>query len=124
MEHAAISLVLDAMQLHSRDEARVWLHTRMTTRWKLVGSRYPKAMRKLERFCAPGEAAAARSALAAVHTPAEVAPAVRDAAAALRALRRLGGDALETANVVEQAALDVLQDVRTTGSFLTHCFIT
>lgn len=112
------------MQLHSRDEARVWLHTRMTTRWKPVGSRYPKAMRKLERFCAPGEAAAARSALAAVHTPAEVAPAVRDAAAALRALRRLGGDALETANVVEQAALDVLQDVRTTGSFLTHCFIT
>ena len=98
------------MQLHSRDEARVWLHTRMTTRWKPVGSRYPKAMRKLERFCAPGEAAAARSALAAVHTPAEVAPAVRDAAAALRALRRLGGDALETANVVEQAALDVLQD--------------
>ena len=122
MEHAAVSLVVDVIQLGNRTEARAWLHQRMGSRWKAVDSRYPKAMRKLARFCAPGEAAVARSALAAAHTPEEVAPAVQDAAAALRALRVLGGDALETANVVEQAALDVLQDVRTTGSFLTHCF--
>jgi len=47
---------------------------------------------------------------------------VARAAAALRALAHVGGDVLETPNLVEQAALDVLGDARTAGSFLTHCF--
>ena len=94
----------------------------MVIRWQTIRARYPKAMLKLRRFCAGGESARARAAWAARYTPAGTDAAIQGVAADLRALREQGGDGLEMANFVEQAALDVLDDVRTTGSFLTHCF--
>ena len=76
---------------------------------------------KLSRFCAAGDAAIARAALIPIVAD-EISAAVKEAATALRALDGLGGTELETANMVEQAALDLLRDARTTGSFLTNCF--
>ncbi|EOD08464.1 hypothetical protein EMIHUDRAFT_436128 [Emiliania huxleyi CCMP1516] len=106
------------------EAARRWLHSRMVSRWRSVSARYARPMRKLRRFCALGEAAAARGRIASAHWPADAAAGERvaRAAAALRALAHVGGDVLETPNLVEQAALDVLGDARTAGSFLTHCF--
>jgi hypothetical protein len=79
-------------------------------------------MAKLRRFCAPGTEASTRASLAAAHTPAAAAAAIEKVATRLRALAPMGGDVLECANLVEQAALDVLGDVKTTGSFLVNCF--
>ena len=126
LEAAAVSLVraVGASAAADNDDegARAWLHSTMVIRWQTIRARYPKAMLKLRRFCAGGESARERAAWAARYTPAGTDAAIQGVAADLRALREQGGDGLEMANFVEQAALDVLDDVRTTGSFLTHCF--
>ena len=98
------------------------LASRMRRRWQPVTHRYPTALNRLRRFCAPGAPAAARAALAETHMPAGTAAAVAETARAFRALRSLGGEALELGNFVEQLALDVLGDARTAGSLLTWCF--
>ena len=103
--------------------ARAWLHERMRSRWQSVLATYPRAMTKLARFCSPDEqAVAARHSIAASHMPNAATAAINDVASILRSLRAAGGEALETANFVEQLAFDVLGDARTTGAFLTHCF--
>lgn len=122
VEATSASLVSATLGMDSLERARGWLHERLASRWRPVSVRYPRAMQKLRHFCAPGESAAARAAMAASRTPSETSGAIRAAADALRELQPLGGDGLETANVVEQLALDVLEDVRTTGSFLANCF--
>ena len=124
VEAAAIELVVAAELAPTADAARAWIAGRMRERWRPVLQRYPRGLGRLRRYCATGKAREARRTLAAVHgTPADWARAVEDAAGALRAVRDAGGEALETANLIEQAALDALSDARTAGSFLIHCFL-
>ena len=128
LEHFAVALAgalfvdEDAAGDSVERAARAWLHARLSSRWRSVKLRYPRPLAKLQRFCAPGEAQRARSALAKAHAPAGAASAVEAAAAALRAVRPVGGDVLEAPNLIEQAAVDVLGDVKAVGSFLSHCF--
>ena len=105
-----------------RRTARAWLNAQMRSRWKPMTQRYPRGFNKLRRFCAPGEAAKARAEMARVNMPAGMGRAVSRVSAALRALRALGGDALETGNLVEQLAYNVLGDARTAGGLLIWCF--
>jgi len=113
----------------SNEASRAFLAEQMAVRWAPVLHMYPKPMRRLARFCATA-AAATRRTLASVQMharPSEddnkprFASAVQRAAAILHALPA-GSMELVLCDLVEALALALLGDVKTTGSFLTHCF--
>ena len=130
LERVAQQLVARTLEV-SVESARNWLSTRMRSRWASVTSRFPKPLRKLARFCAASMRASRESMLqaklATLHNGASdwidatVERAMASAASALLELPA-GATELEMGNLVEQLALDTLNDAKTTGSFLLHCF--
>ncbi|KAL1521038.1 hypothetical protein AB1Y20_022593 [Prymnesium parvum] len=130
LEHTTQEIIARTLAL-SPALSRSWLADRMIARWASVQRRYPQALGKLAKFCDPGMRHQ-RAQLALHHLrmrPAEVQEQVQarlektasSVASAMRALPE-GAIELELGNLVEQAAFEVLGNVKITGSFLVNCF--
>jgi hypothetical protein len=132
LERVAQQLAARALD-ESAEGARSWLNTAMRSRWASVIHRFPRPMRKLARFCVGGMRDGREEMLEAHlrRKPLEASEAVtmtveRSVSSAAAALRELpaGATELETGNLVEALAMEVLGDAKTAGSFLVLCFST